>query len=77
MPQLSLYLDDTTMDVLRRSAEKEGVSLSHYARRLIQDQASSAWPVSFWGTYGSVKDDSFVAPEELDPELDGELVSFD
>ena len=58
MPQLSLYLDDTTMDVLRRSAEKEGVSLSHYA-------------------YGSVKDDSFVAPEELDPELDGELVSFD
>ena len=48
MPQLSLYLDDITMDVLRRSAEKEGVSLSHYARRLIQDQASSAWPVSFW-----------------------------
>ena len=77
MPQLSLYLDDITMDVLRRSAEKEGVSLSHYARRLIQDQASSAWPVGFCGTYGSVKDDSFVAPEELDPELDGELVSFD
>ncbi len=77
MPQLSLYLDESTMDVLRNAAKQEGTSLSRYARRLIQDRASLTWPAGFWDTYGSLKDDSFVVPEDLDLSFDGELVSFD
>jgi hypothetical protein len=36
MPQLSLYLDDETMDALRHNAAKEGLSLSYYTRRDLQ-----------------------------------------
>lgn len=76
MPQLSLYLDDSTMDTLRRNAGRAGVSLSRYTATLIQQQ-SAAWPSSFWDTYGALDDDSFTAPPELDSALDRPRPSFD
>lgn len=76
MPQLSLYLDDATMESLRSDAGCENVSLSQYARELIQNRAESAWPKSFWATYGALDDPTFAEPPELDASLD-EPVSFD
>lgn len=77
MPQLSLYLDDDTMDAMREHATAEHLSLSKYASRCIASgNSSSAWPSDFWNLYGSIKDDTFERPVELDPELDasdGEL----
>ena len=70
MPQLSLYIDDETMGVLRKNADERDVSLSRYARDLISSHNESAWPSDFWDVYGALKDDSFVVPEELDPSLD-------
>lgn len=77
MPQLSLYLDDAAMNLLRESARQEKTSLSRYAKRLIVERSSSSWPVSFWDTYGALDDDSFVAPAEIDPALDALRGSFD
>ncbi len=76
MPQLSLYLDDATMEALRSDAGRERVSLSQYARQLIRERAESAWPAGFWDTYGALSDPTFVVPAELDASLD-EPVSFD
>lgn len=76
MPQLSLYIDDKTMGELRKSADEQRVSLSRYARTVIQERERSAWPDAFWRTYGALNDDSFVAPEELDAALDGDLPLF-
>lgn len=76
MPQLSLYLDDATMEALRNDAGNAQVSLSQYARQLIQNRADSAWPASFWTTYGALSDPSFVEQPELDASLD-EIPSFD
>lgn len=70
MPQLSLYIDDETMEVLKKSAGERDVSLSRYARDLISSQSESAWPSDFWDAYGALKNGSFVVPEELDPSLD-------
>lgn len=74
MPQLSLYIDDTTMDVLRTSALVEGVSMSKYAANLIRDRAlHGSWPHGYWeSVYGCLSDDlNFnITDDDLHPELD-------
>lgn len=70
MPQLSLYLDDGTMDKLRRDASREGVSLSRHAARLIRLDGASRWPAGFLDLYGSIDDEGFAEPPELDWSLD-------
>ena len=71
MPQLSLYLDDAAMDRLREKAASEHVSLSKYASNCIaREPVRSSWPNGFWDLYGSIEDDSFERPEELDYVLD-------
>lgn len=71
MPQLSLYLDESTMERLRERAASEHVSLSKFAAHCIaEDDCHSAWPAGFWELYGSIDDDSFACPDELDPALD-------
>ena len=75
MPQLSLYLDDDTMDLLRQDAAREGVSLSKHASRVIRESSTSAWPKGFFDLYGALDDDTFVVPPELSWEDD--CYSFD
>ena len=63
MPQLSLYITDKNLVTLRNRSAAEGVSMSKYANRLIeQDAQSGGWPAGFWSLYGAIDDDSFVAP---------------
>lgn len=76
MPQLSLYMDDAAMQLLRVRSKQEGVSLSKYARDQLT-KPSGAWPESFWETYGAIDDATFVLPDDIAPELDGPMPSFD
>lgn len=75
MPQLSLYLDDATMEKIRNESSRQGVSISRFARTRLSEGVS-AWPSSFWSAYGAAASD-FSLPEELSTELDGPLPSFD
>lgn len=70
MPQLSLYLDEVTMGGLRDRAKQNDVSLSKYVRSLLRQDTTSKWPEGFFDLYGSIDDDTFVRPPELDPALD-------
>ena len=73
MAQLSLYLEETEMDTLRKDAKREGVSLSRYAARLIRENAGkSKWPAGYWDdVYGALSDPTFAHSDEgLDPSLD-------
>lgn len=71
MPQLSLYLDDRTMNALRENAAAEHMSMSKYASRCIAwGNSRSAWPADFWNLYGSIEDETFERPTGLSPELD-------
>lgn len=65
MPQLSLYLDPSTMDFLRNRASGRNTSLSKYVSTLLREQSSSAWPNGFFDLYGALDDDTFVVPKEL------------
>lgn len=76
MPQLSLYMDEASMNFLKAQSKREGLSLSKYARKQLI-KTDETWPDSFWRTYGAVSDPSFVVPNDIDPELDGPLPNFD
>lgn len=75
MPQLSLYLDESTFELLKADAANSGVSMSKYTASLIRDHARGAWPDSFWETYGAA-DDSLAVPDELSFEDDGIRPAF-
>lgn len=71
MPQLSLYVDDVTMDEMRTSASAEGVSLSRYAAGAIRERLDAphhAVSTGYWDKlYGCLADDdSFVRPTQLE-----------
>lgn len=72
MPQLSLYLPEEEMEVLRRDSANANKSLSKYVAGLIRDASvNPSWPVGYWTeVYGSLKDPSFVVPPEVEVPLD-------
>lgn len=71
MPQLSLYLDEKSMDKLRADASRAGVSLSKYAGEIINERAAAhSWPKGYWDLFGSLEGYSFEAPTEVDFSLD-------
>jgi hypothetical protein len=59
MPQLSLYLDTKTMELVERNASLERTSLSKYVSGLIKSHNAQDWPSGFWDLFGSIKDASF------------------
>lgn len=71
MPQVSLYLDDDTMQVVRKKAALANESLSKYVADLIRSDASGGWPKGYWKLFGSIDDAAFGEPEELSFALDG------
>ncbi len=72
MAQLSLYMDEATMEGLRADAAARGMSISSYAREVLERRNSHAtedwengWPPGFFDLYGSIPD--FPAIESLEP----------
>ena len=72
MPQLSLYIDDQTMETLRISACGEGVSMSKYAATLIRNRALyGGWPQGYWeSVYGCLDEPLTCDDDILDSALD-------
>lgn len=76
MPQVSLYLDEATMELLRRRAALGNASLSRYVSKLVQKDAETGWPEGFWDLFGSVDDGTFAPPPELSFALDAPREGF-
>ena len=71
MAQLSLYVDDSTMEDLRRDAAREGKTLSKYAAGVLRGRKEhNGWPPGFFNMYGACDDDKFVVPPVIPWELD-------
>ena len=79
MPQISLYVDDATMEALRVSARGQGVSMSRYVAGLIADREHyGAWPQGYWESiYGALDEDLDIGDSELDPSLDDSCDFFE
>lgn len=71
MAQLSLYMDDARMDELRADAESDGISISAYARKVLEKRHESkrgwinGWPPHYFET---LKPLCFDEPDDIPPE---------
>ena len=80
MPQLSLYFNDATLEMLKEDAKRNELSPSRFVSKLVYDnhEKKSAWPEGYWeSVIGSITDPTFVAPEDSYEDLDGPLPEFD
>lgn len=67
MSQLTIYLDEETREKAGRAAEREGLSLSRWARNQLAAAADEGkqWPEGYFELAGSIADESFKAPGDL------------
>jgi hypothetical protein len=65
MPQLSLYLDSETLELVEEGARARKLSLSKYVASVLKERAANAWPESIFDLFGSIDDDTFCEPAEL------------
>lgn len=69
MAQLSLYMDDASMEALRSDAEAAGKSISSYAREVLEKRHENkrgwvnGWPPGYFDLFGSSPD----FPDVIDP----------
>ncbi|MCL2323879.1 MAG: hypothetical protein FWC47_17455 [Oscillospiraceae bacterium] len=72
MPQLSLYIDDDALQKLEMGAKIKETSISKFVASLIKDYFSNSWPVGFTNLIGSITDETFTIPDDIDSNLDAE-----
>ena len=63
MPQLNLYVDQTTHLQMKRSAKAAGVSLSKWVSAIVHEKTTSEWPADVLALAGAWKD--FPSLEEI------------
>ena len=71
MPQISLYIDETTMKKLKEAARREGASISKWVAGRLQSALHDEWPSGFEQLYGRIDDPSFCRPAQPKLENDG------
>lgn len=59
MPQLSLYIDENTLNKIEMGAKIEHLSISKYVVRKLNESFSNAWPKNYNDLYGSINDETF------------------
>lgn len=70
MPQISLYIDKSTLKKVETLAKKEKKSISKWVRLRIKKSMDKTWPDDFFSLFGSVTDKKFVRPDELELKID-------
>jgi hypothetical protein len=76
MSQMTIYLDEESARVIRRSAEREHMSVSNWARRQLCQAARETWPDEFFQTFGALKDSDFSRPpqDELGSDVERQVL---
>lgn len=65
MPQISLYIDESTLEKVECAAKKENISISKWVAQQIRTKIEPEYPVGFEDLFGSIGDASFVTPERV------------
>ena len=66
MSQMTIYLDEPSMRAIKRSAEREHVSVSNWARKRLCEAVRETWPDDYFSTLGSLADSDFERPSQSD-----------
>ena len=65
MPQLSLYLDEATLEMVEKAAKMSQVSVSKWIRNRLVQSLKRDWPEGYLDLYGAISDDTFTAPDPV------------
>lgn len=66
MSQMTIYLDEESARVIRRSAKREHMSVSNWARRRLCEAVRETWPDAFFQTFGALHDSDFARPPQAE-----------
>jgi len=72
MPQLSLYIDEDTLNTIESQAKIVKISVSKFVIAILKEHLSSTWPPDFQNTFGSIEDSSFNRPASIAFTIDAE-----
>ncbi len=76
MPQISLYIDEKTLEKVESAAKRQHLSISKWVAEQIRAKVDPIYPVDFEDLFGSIHDDSFVAPSKLNFNQDADRLQF-
>lgn len=65
MPQISLYIDESTLKKVENAAKRQNISISKWVGEQIPSQLDPKYPCEFEKLFGSIDDESFIEPNEL------------
>jgi len=66
MSQLTIYLDEPSMREIKRSARREHVSVSKWARRRLCEAVRHTWPSDYFDLFGALGDEDLARPAQSD-----------
>jgi len=66
MAQLSLYIDELTLEELKKAAGMEKISLSKFVVKKLRESIHNQWPENYRALFGAVTDESFSLKEKMD-----------
>lgn len=64
MSQMTIYLDEASVRAIKRSAKREHVSVSNWARRRLCEAVRDTWPEDFFQTLGALRDSDLERPPQ-------------
>jgi hypothetical protein len=64
--QLTIYLDDASMQGVRKSAKRENVSVSLWARRRLSESIRHTWPQGYFDLFGALRASDLTRPAQDD-----------
>ena len=70
LPQISLYIDEETLEKIKAAAEREHTSISKWVAGRIRLQVEPEYPAGYEALFGAIKDASFAEPHEINALLD-------
>lgn len=72
MPQLSLYIDEDTLQKIETGAKMNKTSVSKFVSAALKEHFAKSWPEGYKNIFGSITDDSFAEPASIDFSFDAE-----
>jgi hypothetical protein len=65
MAQLSIYLDEDSLQKIRRAAEQEGKSVSEWVRDRLNNSLEEQWPDEYFDVFGALEENDLQRPEQI------------
>ncbi|OHD48456.1 MAG: toxin-antitoxin system, antitoxin component [Spirochaetes bacterium GWF1_41_5] len=76
MPQLSLYIDNTTLSKIEKAAKIDHKSISKWVTNKLKSILNNSWPDNFDALFGSIKDNELPVIKKLSFKADSKRIKL-